>query len=84
MTHVRFLTDYIFTPDEDRRVAVKYRAGWAGRVRRQCAEKAKAAGAAVAWDPLDHDFDGHKGGSLKGGVKPKGEAPEAATEGASD
>lgn len=66
MAHVRFLTDYIFTPAEDRRISVKYRAGWSGAVRRQCADGAIAAGAAEPWDPLDHDFDGHKGGSLKG------------------
>lgn len=45
---VRFLEDYIFTPDEDRRTSVKYRAGWTGTVRSQCGEKAVAAGKAVA------------------------------------
>ena len=48
---VRFLADYIFTPDEDRRVSVKYRARWQGRVRAQCAQKAIAAGAAEAVAP---------------------------------
>jgi hypothetical protein len=44
---VRFLADFIFTPDEDRRCAVKYKAGHVGLVRVQCAEKAIAAGKAV-------------------------------------
>jgi hypothetical protein len=47
----RFTADYIFTPDEDRRVAVKYKAGHRGPVRQQCFEKAKAAGKAVASAP---------------------------------
>jgi hypothetical protein len=48
MAHVKFLADYIFTPDEDRRTSRKYLAGWRGLVRRQCADKAIAAGKAVA------------------------------------
>lgn len=44
---IRFTRPYIFTPDEDRRSAVKYPAGWTGLVRQQCVEKAIAAGAAV-------------------------------------
>jgi hypothetical protein len=47
MAHVHFVADYIFTPDEDRRTSIKYRAGWKGPVRRQCADKAFAAGAAI-------------------------------------
>lgn len=45
--YVRFVRPYIFTPDEDRRSSVKYKAGFKGRVRQQCAAKAIAAGAAV-------------------------------------
>ncbi len=48
---MRFDRSYIFTPDEDRRTSVKYKAGWVGTVRRQCADKAVAAGAAVLLDP---------------------------------
>lgn len=44
---VRFLADFIFTPDEDRRCSVKYKAGHVGPVRAQCAEKAISAGKAV-------------------------------------
>lgn len=47
MAQVRFVADYTFTPDEDRRTSKKYKAGWAGLVRRQCADKAIAAKAAV-------------------------------------
>lgn len=63
---VLFTDDYIFTPDEDRRSSVKYRKGWAGPVRQQCRAKAIAAGKARDVDPLDHDHDGRKGGSLPG------------------
>lgn len=45
--HVRFLDRYIFTPDEDRRTCVVYRAGWSGPVRRICADKAIAEGKAM-------------------------------------
>lgn len=48
---VHFLEDFIFTPDEDRRCSVKYRAGYIGIVRQQCAEKAIAAGKAVKTAP---------------------------------
>lgn len=48
MAHVRFTADYIFTPDEDRRSSIKYKAGYSGPVRQQCADKAKAAGKAIA------------------------------------
>jgi hypothetical protein len=66
MAYVRFLDDYTFTPDEDRRVSVKYRKGWAGTVRQQCRNKAVAAGKAEDAEPLDHDGDGLKGGSRPG------------------
>jgi len=48
---VHFLEAYIFTPDEDRRGSVKYKAGYIGNVRQQCAEKAIAAGKAVRTTP---------------------------------
>jgi hypothetical protein len=48
MAHVKFIADYIFTPDEDRRTSRRYPEGWHGLVRRQCADKAIAAGKAVA------------------------------------
>ena len=44
---LRFLTAWIFVPPADRRVAVKYPAGWEGVVTRDCAAQALAAGAAV-------------------------------------
>lgn len=79
MAYVHFSDDFTFTPDEDRRTSVKYRAGWSGTVRRQCADKAIAAGKAEEVDPLDHDFDGAKGGSLPGrrrrSAKPDEPAP---------
>lgn len=46
MPWVTFSRRYIFTPDEDRRGSVAYPAGWKGNVRKQCADKAVAAGAA--------------------------------------
>jgi hypothetical protein len=46
MPWVRFSEDFIFTPDEDRRGSVKYRAGYVGLVRQQCADKAIRAGRA--------------------------------------
>lgn len=46
MPWLRFTEPFTFTPDEDRRVSVKYPAGYVGLVRRQCADKALAAGKA--------------------------------------
>ena len=43
---VRFIATYIYTPEEDRRASVAYPAGYVGNVRRQCADKAIAAGVA--------------------------------------
>ena len=43
---VRFTKEFDFTPDEDRRVTVAYKPGAVANVRRQCADKAIAAGAA--------------------------------------
>lgn len=48
---VRFVADYIFTPEENRRTAIKYKAGYRGSVRKQCGEKAIAAGRAVLSQP---------------------------------
>lgn len=48
MPWVRFTGTYTFTPDEDRRIAIKYREGCTYLVRSQCADKALAAGKAVA------------------------------------
>lgn len=47
MPWVEFTARFIYTPDEDRRGAVAYPAGYKGNVRKQCADKALAAGAAV-------------------------------------
>jgi hypothetical protein len=46
MPRVLFTEDYTFVP-EDRRTAVKYKAGWTGPVRQLCADKAIAAGKAM-------------------------------------
>lgn len=46
MAHVRFLTDYRYTPSANRRACIKYRAGSEYSVRRECAVAAIAAGAA--------------------------------------
>lgn len=45
--HVRFLKTFPFTPTEDRRATVVYKAKWTGTVRRQCGEKAVRLGYAV-------------------------------------
>jgi hypothetical protein len=58
MPWVTFARDFTFTPDEDRRTAVKYLAGHAGNVRQQCADKAKAAGALI---PPKEDPDAGRG-----------------------
>ena len=43
---VRFTAVFRFVPDEDRRLCVKYPADIVGNVRRQCGERAIAAGKA--------------------------------------
>lgn len=48
---IRFLKDFNFTPDENRMWTRKYRAGWQGLVRKQCADKAIEAGAAEIVKP---------------------------------
>lgn len=63
--YVRFIRPYIFTPDEDRRCAVKYKLGFKGRVRQQCADKAIAAGAAVAIILPDPDLTTRKGADVR-------------------
>jgi hypothetical protein len=74
MTHVIFTEAFDFTPKEDRRVTMSYRAGPDPvSVRKDCADQAIAAGKAKkapapsrkkpGQDPLDHDNDGRKGGS---------------------
>lgn len=45
MATVRFLADYDYKPV--RACTVGYKAGWEGTVKKDCAEKAVAAGAAV-------------------------------------
>lgn len=73
--HVRFLADFDYTPSADPRIQIAYRAGWSGPVRRECGERAIVEGRAEeidtpaqsqSRDPLDHDGDGRKGGSLPG------------------
>lgn len=44
MPWVRFHESFTFVPDEDRRVAIKYPKDHVGLVRKQCADKAVAAG----------------------------------------
>lgn len=73
MTHVLFTEAFDFTPKEDRRVTLSFKAGHQGAVRKDCADQAIAAGKAkkvpapsrkkAEQDPLDHDGDGRKGGS---------------------
>lgn len=44
---VKFLHNHCFTPAEDTRVSILYKAGWAGNVRKACAEEAMRIGRAV-------------------------------------
>ncbi len=55
--HVRFARPFIYVPTRDRRVSVKYPAGWSGPVRRECGELAKAAGALHEDPPADGATD---------------------------
>ncbi|WP_298698191.1 hypothetical protein [uncultured Brevundimonas sp.] len=79
---VRFTEDYDYTPTEEPRVQIAFRAhgGPEGdgvyTVRRECGVAAVAAGKAVevAPDPLDHDGDGRKGGSRPKAKKTDAEA----------
>ena len=68
---VKFSKDYDYTPTEEPRVLIAYRADGGANldgtytVKRECGEAAAKAGmAAEVTDPLDHDRDGRKGGSL--------------------
>lgn len=68
---VKFSKDFDYTPSEDRRVLIAYKAGWAGTIRREAGEAAVAAGRAEEIEPFngadpekfDHDGDGFPGGS---------------------
>lgn len=53
MARVLFLRDYPYTPSRQRRVCIKYRGGSERTVKRECAEAAILAGAAVAV-PVPH------------------------------
>lgn len=69
---VRFTEPYNYTPSEEPRVLIAFsQTGGPEKdgvytVRRECGEAAVKAGKAVevVTDPLDHDGDGRKGGSL--------------------
>jgi hypothetical protein len=61
MPWVTFERPFIFVPPEDRRVAVKYPAGWRGNVRKVCAEQAAEAGAVDKPEVSDGD-DGDTSG----------------------
>jgi hypothetical protein len=69
---VRFTHPYDYTPSEDARVLIAFSPTGGPEkdgvytVRRECGEAAVKAGKAeeVSQDPLDHDRDGRKGGSL--------------------
>lgn len=49
---VKFVADHNFTPKEDPRVSIFYRAGMVENVRRQCAEEAIALGRAKRASPV--------------------------------
>lgn len=80
--HVRFTEPYDYTPSEEPRVLIAFsptggpEKDGAYTVRHECGEAAIAAGKAVeaAPDPLDHDRDGRKGGSLPKAKKSNAEA----------
>lgn len=79
---VRFTEPYDYVPAEEPRVLIAYQAdGGANKdgvytVKRECGEAAVKAGKAleVAADPLDHDHDSRKGGSLPKAKKVDAEA----------
>jgi hypothetical protein len=68
---VRFTSSFDWTPPEDRRITLAFKAGAELTVRRECGQDAVAKGAAVDLDPFngadpaafDHDQDGEPGGS---------------------
>jgi len=47
LARVRFSNDYRYRPSAARQICIKYRAGRAYTVKRECADAAVAAGAAV-------------------------------------
>ena len=66
---VRFLKNRNWTPPEERRITVAYKKGMELTVKREWGERMVKDGDAVeidapVRDPLDHDLDGRKGGSL--------------------
>lgn len=66
---VRFKRDRNWTPPEERRITVAYKKGMELTVKREWGERMVKDGDAVeidapARDPLDHDDNGRKGGSL--------------------
>jgi hypothetical protein len=66
---VRFKRDRNWTPPEERRITVAYKKGMELTVKREWGERMVKDGDAVeidapVRDPLDHDLDGRKGGSL--------------------
>ncbi len=66
---VRFKRDRNWTLPEERRITVAYKQGMELTVKREWGEQMVKDGDAVeidppARDPLDHDADGRKGGSL--------------------
>lgn len=66
---VRFKRDRNWTPPEERRITVAYKKGMELTVKREWGERMVKDGDAVeieapTRDPLDHDADGRKGGSL--------------------
>lgn len=74
---IKFLADYDYTPSQERRVTIAYKAGQELTVKREAGEAAIAAGSAEEVEPFngaepakfDHDNDGAPGGS-----KPKPKA----------
>lgn len=79
---VRFTEAFDYTPSEEPRVLIAFSPNGGSEkdgaytVRRECGEAAVKAGKAVeiALDPLDHDGDGRKGGSLPKVKKTSAEA----------
>jgi len=76
---VKMLKTRNYTPPEDRRITVNYRAGEEHTVKREWGAAMVADGdaeeaEAPARDPLDHDGDGVKGGVRKPRAPAKPEA----------
>lgn len=58
MARVRFTADFDYRPPDAPRVLIAYKAGMSLTVKRDCAEKAVAAGKAVSLDPPPAKDDG--------------------------